>query len=332
MEKLLLAAGFLLPEERITEVKKQESLMNAIEIAGLYKQFSGKRMTTVDALKGLDLMIAAGEVFGFLGPNGAGKSTTIKLVMGLLRPTSGTARIMGMDAGHAESRRHVGYLPENPAFYEYLSAEEYIAFVGSHFRMDGKLLAQRSEEVLKRLDLWEARKRPMRGYSKGMVQRVGLAQTLVHDPDVYIFDEPMSGLDPIGRALVKDIILDLKRRGKCVFFSTHITDDVEKVCDRVGVIVKGNLVALDRVENILRSGVEGYVIHLQLPGTDGVTFAGFEALRCSNLVSEFYVPCSAFNAFMGNVNASGIEVVLVETKRRDLEDFFLTLVKNNPGA
>ena len=137
--------------------------MNAIDIKGLYKQFTGKRMTKVDALKGIDLSIETGEVFGFLGPNGAGKSTTIKLVMGLLRPTSGTTTIMGMDASQSESRRNVGYLPENPAFYDYLSAEEYIAFVGSQFKMEAALLAQRSEEVLTRLDLWEARKRPMRG-------------------------------------------------------------------------------------------------------------------------------------------------------------------------
>jgi ABC-2 type transport system ATP-binding protein len=306
-------------------------MMNAIEIVGLYKQFSGKRMTKVDALKGLDLTIEQGEVFGFLGPNGAGKSTTIKLVMGLLRPTAGFARIMGIDAGLPESRCKVGFLPENPAFYDYLSAEEYVAFVGSQFKMESALLKHRSEEVLQRLDLWEARKRPMRGYSKGMVQRVGLAQALVHDPDVYILDEPMSGLDPIGRALVKDIILDLKQRGKCVFFSTHITDDVEKVCDRVGVIVKGSLVAVDRVENILRSGVEGYVIHLQLPDAELLSFAGIEALRRANSVSEFYVPCSAFNAFMGEVNSACVVVVLVETKRRDLEDFFLSLVRAGQG-
>ncbi|MEI6207190.1 MAG: ABC transporter ATP-binding protein [Desulfuromonadales bacterium] len=306
--------------------------MSAIEISGLYKHFTGKRMTRVDALRGLDLTIEAGEVFGFLGPNGAGKSTTIKLVMGLLRPTSGKACIMGMDACNTESRRSVGYLPENPAFYDYLSAEEYIAFVGSQFRMDAALLARRSEDVLKRLELWEARKRPMRGYSKGMVQRVGLAQTMVHDPDVYILDEPMSGLDPIGRALVKEIILDLKKRGKSVFFSTHITDDVEKVCDRVGVIVKGKLVAVDRVDNILRSGVEGYLVHLKQPEGDLHSFAGFEAWRSSGRISEFYVPCSAFNGFMGEVNRSDMEVALVETKRRDLQDFFLTLVKNAQGA
>jgi len=306
--------------------------MNAIEISGLCKKFKGKRRTCVEALKNLDLQIETGEVFGFLGPNGAGKSTTIKLVMGLLRPSAGSARIMGVDSALADSRRKVGFLPENPAFYDYLSAEEYIAFVGSQFRMEAALLARRSEEVMKRLDLWEARKRPMRGYSKGMVQRVGLAQALVHDPEVYILDEPMSGLDPIGRALVKDIILDLKKRGKCVFFSTHITDDVEKVCDRVGVIVKGSLVAIDRVENILRSGLEGYLVHLQLSKADSGSFAGFEAVRRTGTVSEFYVPCSAFNAFMGTVNTSGKEVVLVETKRRDLEDFFLSLVTSGPES
>jgi ABC-2 type transport system ATP-binding protein len=199
--------------------------------------------------------------------------------MGLLKPTAGSASIMGIDAGHSDSRRQVGYLPENPAFYDYLSAEEYLSFVASQFNLDGALLRSRSEEVLHRLDLWDARKRPIRGYSKGMVQRVGLAQALIHDPEVYILDEPMSGLDPIGRALVKEIILDLKSRGKCVFFSTHITDDVEKVCDRVGVIIKGSLVALDRVENILRSGVDGYVIHLNIPDAKTAIFTGIEARR-----------------------------------------------------
>lgn len=307
--------------------------MNAIEISGLSKQFAGKKMTRVDALKGLDFAIAPGEVFGFLGPNGAGKSTTIKLIMGLLRPTSGVARIMGIDAGQTDSRRHVGYLPENPAFFEYLSAEEYIVFAGSQFGLDQDTLERKTEEVLKLLDLWEARKRPMRGYSKGMVQRVGLAQALVHDPEVYILDEPMSGLDPIGRGLVKDIILDLKARGKCVFFSTHITDDVEKVCDRVGVIVKGSLVALDRVENILRSGVEGYQVHLKsLAEVSPATVAGIEAWRSSGRISEFYVPYAAFNSFMGEVNRSGLEVALVETKRKNLQDFFLELIKSDQDS
>jgi ABC-2 type transport system ATP-binding protein len=285
--------------------------MNAIEITGLCKQFTGKRMTKVDALKGFDLTIKMGEVFGFLGPNGAGKSTTIKLVMGLLRPTSGRTQIMGMDTSQAESRRSVGYLPENPAFYDYLSAEEYINFVGLQFKMDAALLRNRSEEVLKRLDLWEARKRPMRGYSKGMVQRVGVAQALVHDPDVYILDEPMSGLDPIGRALVKDIIIDLKKRGKCIFFSTHITDDVEKVCDRVGVINKGELLVVDSVEAILQRGVEGYtVLVASLDGTK----------------EELFVEKADLQAFIQQsvINRQSIEEI--EPQRKDMEAFFLEIV------
>lgn len=285
--------------------------MNAIETAGLCKQFTGKRMKKVDALKHLELTIAEGEVFGFLGPNGAGKSTTIKLVMGLLRPTSGTASIMGRDASSAESRRCVGYLPENPAFYDYLSAEEYIAFVGSQFKMETSLLAQRSEEVLNKLDLWEARKRPMRGYSKGMVQRVGLAQTLVHDPDVYILDEPMSGLDPIGRALVKEIILDLKKRGKCVFFSTHITDDIEKVCDRVGVINKGELLVVDSVENILQRGVEGYVVRVM--NTDGTS-------------EEHFVIKTDLQTFIQQSVLNRQSIEIIEPRRKDMEAFFLEVV------
>lgn len=285
--------------------------MNAIEIIGLCKQFTGKRMTKVNALKGLNLTVATGEVFGFLGPNGAGKSTTIKLVMGLLRPTSGTAQIMGMDSSQAESRRNVGFLPENPAFYEYLSAEEYIAFVGSQFRMEKSLLAQRSEDVLKRLDLWEARKRQMRGYSKGMVQRVGLAQALVHDPDVYILDEPMSGLDPIGRALVKDIILDLKKRGKCVFFSTHITDDVEKICDRVGVINKGELLVVESVETILQRGVEGYTVLVMNPDGKKV---------------ELFVGKADLQAFIQQATNKQQSIEQIEPRRKDMEAFFLEIV------
>ena len=285
--------------------------MNAIEITGLRKHFTGKRMTKVDALKGLDLTITAGEVFGFLGPNGAGKSTTIKLMMGLLRPTSGTAQIMGMDASQAESRRHVGSLAENPSFYDYLSAEEYIAFVGSQFKMDSALLVRRSEEVLKRLDLWEARKRPMRGYSKGMVQRVGLAQTLVHDPDVYVLDEPMSGLDPIGRALVKDIIRDIKQRGKTVFFSTHITSDVEAVCDRVGVISNGVLEAVDSVDSILEKGVVGYAIRFCYPeGAD----------------EEKQVSREELDFAMRKLLESRAVIKSVEPKRKDMESFFLSVV------
>jgi ABC-2 type transport system ATP-binding protein len=301
--------------------------MNAIEITGLCKQFTGKRLTKVDALKHLDLQIASGEIFGFLGPNGAGKSTTIKCLMGLIRPTAGTATIMGEPIGSVTSREKVGFLPENPAFYDYLSAEEYLGFVGKTFKMPDALLSRRTDETLKLLELWDARKRPMRGYSKGMVQRVGLAQTLIHDPQVYILDEPMSGLDPIGRALVKEIILDLKKRGKSVFFSTHITDDVEKVCDRVGVIVNGSLMALDSVENIVRKGIEGYIVQTKLGQGSHDALEGFDIKRKNEASVEYFVPVAGFNRFMTLAGQNAVEVTLVETKRKDLEDFFLEIVE-----
>jgi ABC-2 type transport system ATP-binding protein len=301
--------------------------MPTIALDKLSKTYRGKKRLKIDALKSLSLEISQGEVFGFLGPNGAGKSTTIKCLMGLIRPTAGTGTIMGELIGSVASRTKVGYLPENPAFYDYLSAEEYLCFVGKTFGMPDALLSRRTDEALKLLELWEARKRPMRGYSKGMVQRVGLGQALIHDPEVYILDEPMSGLDPIGRALVKEIILDLKKRGKSVFFSTHITDDVEKVCDRVGVLVRGELVALDRVENIMRGGIEGYVVQTRQGLGNHDAVRGFVTLRLNELFAEYLVPAERFNEFMALVGQNSIEITLIDTKRKDLEAFFLDLVE-----
>lgn len=285
--------------------------MFALDIKGLGKSFSGRKRQTVEALKGLNLSIEQGEVFGFLGPNGAGKSTTIKCLMGLIRPTTGSATILGRDIASAEARQSVGYLPENPAFYDYLSAEEYLLFVGRMFQMPADLLSQRTEEMLRLLELWEVRKRLMRSYSKGMVQRVGLAQVLIHDPDIYILDEPMSGLDPIGRALVKDIILDLKKRGKCVFFSTHITDDVEKVCDRVAVINKGQLLAVESVESILQRGIQGYTVYVTAADGQG---------------EERFVEKADLQSFIMQSIDKGQSIEKVEPRRKDMEAFFLEIV------
>lgn len=287
--------------------------MNALEIKALSKTFRGKKGARVEALKGISLVIETGEVFGFLGPNGAGKSTTIKIIMGLIRPTSGSALVMGHPTGSPVARRQVGFLPENPSFYDFLTAEEYLNFVGQAFGMAKPLLEKRTDEVLALLELTEARKRQMRGYSKGMVQRLGLAQVLLHDPDVYILDEPMSGLDPLGRALVKDIILDLKARGKCVFFSTHITEDVEIVCDRVGIILKGELKRVEMVETIMTEGIHGYQVRIRN--------------RESGEKMEHYVNKTQLAEFLAREQNTGHEVTLVEPKRSNLEEFFLQTVK-----
>lgn len=285
--------------------------MKAISICNASKTYSGKRGKKVEALSDLSLDIQHGEVFGFLGPNGAGKSTTIKSILDLVSLTSGRIDIYGRPATDTTARRRVGYLPENPAFYDFLTAREYLTFVGKIFSMSETDISKRTDEVLSQLELSEAADRPMRGYSKGMVQRLGLAQTLIHDPDIYIMDEPMSGLDPLGRALVKDIIKDLRLRGKTVFFSTHITADVEMVCDRVGVIVKGKLKAVDNVSAILEQGEIGYRIY--------TTTAGGEA-------REYDISKNQLADFISRCSDEGCTVVRVEPRRKDLETFFLETV------
>lgn len=288
--------------------------MSALSIKELSKSYRGKKLQKVTALVGLDLEIVTGEVFGFLGPNGAGKSTTIKAVMGLIRPTTGEVLVFGVPSIDPVSHRRIGYLPENPSFFDFMTAREYLSFVGSIYGMDRSTLRKESERVLELLDLVRAADRPIRGYSKGMVQRLGLGQALVHDPDIYILDEPMSGLDPIGRALVKDIIRDLKQRGKTVFFSTHITADVEAVCDRVGVISNGVLEAVDSVGSILEKGVIGYVISFCHPdGTD----------------EEKQVSRDELNAVIRQLLESRVVIKTIEPQRKDMESFFLSVVSRS---
>jgi ABC-2 type transport system ATP-binding protein len=288
--------------------------MRAIDIKELSKIYRSKRQV-VKALQGVTFSVTEGEVFGFLGPNGAGKSTTIKCLLGLIRPTTGSATIMGEDAGSQNARTKIGYLPENPSFYDYLTAEEYLSFTGRIFKIPEKVLSERCDEILTMLDLWDARKRPMRGYSKGMVQRLGIAQVLIHDPDVYILDEPMSGLDPLGRAFVKKIINDLRQRGKSVFFSTHITADVESICDRVGVIVKGEMKCIRKVDDISVDGITGYEVRFINEGAD-----------CPDTVS---VNADELAVKLAELQAKGSHLLLVEPLRKNLEEFFVDVVRQN---
>jgi ABC-2 type transport system ATP-binding protein len=219
------------------------------------KQFrEGLRAKRVQALSDLSLSVEEGEVFGFLGPNGAGKSTTIKLLINLITPDSGRITILSRDVRDKETRLQVGFLPENPYFYDHLTAEELLWFGGRVAGMAPHVIRSRATDLLGRVDLAEAARRPLRTYSKGMVQRAGLALALIHDPKVVILDEPMSGLDPIGRKMVVDLIVDLKKNGKTVFFSSHILNDVERLCDRVGIIVKGRLRRVDPLASLLQEG------------------------------------------------------------------------------
>ena len=211
----------------------------------------GFGLTRKRVLHGISFSVCEGEIFGFVGPNGAGKTTTLKILMGLVRATSGTASILGHDVGESDYRRHIGFLPENPYFYDFLTGREFLHF---YARLSGVAAgrADRVETLLQWVNLVEAGDARLRTYSKGMLQRVGIAQALVHDPTVVFLDEPMSGLDPIGRKEVRDLILRLRSEGKTVFMNTHVLSDVEVVCDRVAIIVKGEIRYQGRIAEFLR--------------------------------------------------------------------------------
>lgn len=226
--------------------------MKPLHIKGLTKKYClGLRRQRITALDHLDLEVEEGEIFGFLGPNGAGKTTAIKLLLGLLHPTAGSAWILGRTIDEVEVRQDVGYLPESPFFYEYLTAEEFLMFYGQLFGLGGIGLVKKVDELLELVSMTHARCLPLRKFSKGMLQRVGIAQALINDPKLVILDEPMSGLDPIGRRDVRDIILRLRDGGKTIFFSTHILPDVEMICDRIAILVKGQLRAVGGVQDLV---------------------------------------------------------------------------------
>jgi ABC-2 type transport system ATP-binding protein len=212
-----------------------------IECTDVCKTYRLERQKKVAALKDLTLTVSRHEIFGCIGPNGAGKSTTIKLLLDLIRPDSGSITINGQPASCEASRAQVGYLPESPYIYDFLTATEYLAYAGRLSGMSTAAIRQRSDELLTKLKLDQAAKRRISGYSKGMQQRTAIAAALIHDPELVVLDEPMSGLDPLGRKLIFDLIAELKTQGKTVFISSHVLTDIERLCDRVGIIVQGSL-------------------------------------------------------------------------------------------
>lgn len=222
-----------------------------LEIENLNKRYRKGLRNSKPAVVDLTLKIEGGEVFGFLGPNGAGKSTVIKVLMNFIQPTGGSAMIKGVPVSNPKARRDVGYLPENPFFYDHLTAEELLTFGGRAAKMKDSEIAERIDELLERLKLLHVKKQRLRTYSKGMVQRTGLALALIHNPEICILDEPMSGLDPLGRRLVADLIVDMGRNGQTVFFSSHILSDIEKVCDRVGILNHGRLLYCGGLKKLL---------------------------------------------------------------------------------
>ncbi len=204
------------------------------------------------AVKNLSLSVQPGEVYGLLGPNGCGKSTTLKILLGLVTPNSGRALIFGKDSREYRSRRDVGFLPENPYFYKFLTAAETLAFYGKICGLSGKILATRIDELIELVGLRDARDRRVGGFSKGMLQRIGLAQALIQDPSLVVLDEPTAGVDPAGSHQIRDLILDLKKRGKTVLLTSHLLEQVQEICDRVGIMARGEMIREGSLDDLVR--------------------------------------------------------------------------------
>ena len=303
----------------------------AIETEELTKDFSVGfwRPRPYRALDRLTLTVEAGEVFGFLGPNGAGKSTTLKLLMQLLYPTSGEARILGRPVGDPAVRQRIGFLAENPYYYDYLTAEELLAYFARLFGYRGADVGTRVSRVLDEVGIGKERRLRLRRFSKGMTQRVGLAQALLNEPEVLFLDEPMSGLDPLGRRHVRDLILGLRAKGCTVFFSSHILSDAETLCSRVGVLVQGKLVASGQLSDILAFELKGWELVVacgpQLHA-DLATFARTVTPLSDGHVLLHLAPDAEPDRVVGELTRRGAHLVSLNPVRETLEDYFVQVV------
>jgi ABC-2 type transport system ATP-binding protein len=299
----------------------------AIETQNLSKEYPHGflHLQKKTSLEDLTMQVQDGEVFGFLGPNGAGKSTTIKLLMGIIFPTSGSAKLLGKPASDVSMHRDIGYLPEQPYFYDYLTAAEVLDYFARFHGFSAVERGERVRTMLKKVGLETAEKLQLRKFSKGMLQRVGLAQAILHDPKLVILDEPMSGLDPVGRREVRDIILELKNAGKTILFSTHILPDAEMLCDRVGVIVGGKLRGVGAPSSIVGVKITGMEIIFDL--ADG---AGVEKIRAkvhkSGAAYRISVGESEVYSTLQELRAVEARILSVTQIKPTLEDFFLELV------
>jgi len=308
-------------------ILKTEALRKIFKVG-----FWGRQVT---ALEGLDLEVRQGEVFGFLGPNGAGKTTTLKMLMGLIYPTSGKAWLFGKDIGNAEAKSRLGFLPESPYFYDYLTGAEFLQFYGHLFGLRGTPLHQRIDELLELVGMTHARGLQLRKFSKGMLQRIGIAQALINDPELVVLDEPMSGLDPIGRKEIRDLILRLKETGKTIFFSSHILHDAELLCDRVSILVKGRLVAMGRISDLIgAASMQSIEVVVEGLGTDGlskikpltdkITVHGERALLVLNGQEQV-------DPILDKIRAAKAKLISLTPQNSSLEDLFMREVREQGG-
>ncbi|MGK7929291.1 MAG: ABC transporter ATP-binding protein [Spirulina sp.] len=318
-------------DQKEPEEKNNDSLRDRVPVVQVWALRKVYRTgfwfdRVIESLKGIDLTVYEGETFGLLGLNGAGKTTLLKILLGLVRRTSGRATLLGKPIGDRATRQRIGYLPENPSFYNSLTAWEFLEHAADLFRISKQVQKQRIPELLNWVELesYAAKKKPMRQYSKGMLQRVGIAQALINNPDILFLDEPMSGLDPIGRYRVREILLSLKQYGKTIFFNSHILADVEQICDRIAILDRGKLLCAGPLDELLGIGdrywVKGYggkaeeLEHY----LDTLEFdrSGWQGELNGN-PQEFFNHLKAIDAQLTNMNMA----------RPSLEEFFLQVLR-----
>ncbi len=299
--------------------------MPAIEIVGLHKTYSfgfWRKQQRV-ALRPLNLTIHEGEIFGYLGPNGAGKTTTLRLLMGIIFPTGGSARILGRDMQDPNVKAQIGFLPEQPYFYDYLSAAELLEYYAQLSGVPGRERKLRVQAMLQRVGLADSAHLQLRKFSKGMLQRVGIAQAIIHDPKIVFLDEPMSGLDPLGRREVRDLIQALKEEGKTVFFSTHILSDAEDLCDRVAVLNQGELRGVGAIDQ-LTTGTGGRVEILWhgLAALGAIAALGIECHPAGE-TARAILPESKLDAAIDTLRRCHAQLISVTPVRMTLEQYFM---------
>jgi ABC-2 type transport system ATP-binding protein len=312
--------------------------MEAIRTEKLSKQYRVGfwRPRPYVALDALTLDVRQGEIFGFLGPNGAGKTTTLKLLLQLIYPSSGRAEILGRPVGDVGVRRRIGYLPENPYFYDYLTAEELLEYFAGLFGYGGAERRRRAATLLDEVGIGAERRLQLRKFSKGMLQRIGIAQAIINDPEVVFFDEPMSGLDPLGRREIRQLILRLRDRGCTVFFSSHVLSDAETLCSRIAILAGGRLTAIGQLSDLLAFQVRGWELVVT-----GLTDAALEhakmhrqVVRATSFGPEHYaleLPLAvAPDRVLGDLTARGAQLVSLTPLRETLEDYFVRQIAAAP--
>jgi len=301
-------------------------VIKTVQLTKRYSSWWGSQV--VEAVKNLDLEVYRGEIFGFLGPNGAGKTTTIKVLLGILYPTSGEAYVLGKPAGDPETHYRLSYLPENPYFYEYMTGKEILTFYARLFGIPEPERSKRVNQLLDRVGLSRAANQPLRNYSKGMLQRIGLAQCLLNDPDLLILDEPTAGLDPIAHIDIRDLILELREQGKTLFISSHQLSDVEIVCDRVAILNRGELVRMGKLEELLSGGhVEMIAEKVSENVIEPIRqLGGRPSLHDGRLIVE-QPDDGSIDRVIDLIRANGGHIVSVKPYRRTLEDLFVETIQ-----